>query len=502
MALSPDGALLAAGDPEGRVHIWRVGDGERIGTFMVDRVSINCLLFGRDPLRRAGGPPWLLAAGDAGGTAAVWDLVTKAPRMLGRGSHYDIYALAFSADGTTLATTGRESVHIWDISSGRVLLELSVRGYFSRCLAFSADGRYLAVGANGGFGSSIGTQVWRIDNGRGLSSLRGLSGGVTKAVFSTEGRLVAALAQNWQVGLWDRETGQLLHVLEGPRGVTADNAALAFSPDGRRFAACAGAGAKLWDVGTGQELRAWALPMGLVDQLAFREPDRLLLFRLEATGLRDSPYLCRIRDLLGDAARPIAEIDDFNWGVHDAVVSPDGTVFVAEGVGGRRDTPTRTTNAYDAATGRRLWSLPSPSPLDVGVRLSFDPTGHVLERPVWIGPIEQLSMPGGELLRRIDDPRRRTLLGPDGRRWVYMARGGYLSMPDEPDRRDSNSFYLYAKERQEPLLRIASSGPMGSIYSEFTRDGRYVVWGNPDGTVSVLDLVSVQERMASLGLGW
>jgi sugar/nucleoside kinase (ribokinase family) len=33
-------------------------------------------------------------------------------------------------------------------------------------------------------------------------------------------------------------------------------------------------------------------------------------------------------------------------------------------------------------------------------------------------------------------------------------------------------------------------------------DGRYVLWGNPSGLVSLADLVEIQKRLAEVRLGW
>ena len=62
-------------------------------------------------------------------------------------------------------------------------------------------------------------------------------------------------------------------VLEVTPGFFVDNAALAFSPDGRRFAFSAGQEAALWDVATGELTKTWKLPPGLADRLAFSDAE-------------------------------------------------------------------------------------------------------------------------------------------------------------------------------------------------------------------------------------
>src|SRR5262249_42415776 len=137
--------------------------------------------------------------------------------------------------------------------------------------------------------------VWDLEDGRGVRTLRGLAGQVARVCFSADGRRLAALAHDWAVGVWDVDSGRLLQRLRPPAGVLADNAALAFRPDGHRLAFAAGTAARLWDLDTGRELGAWPLPRGLVDVMTFHPgTGDLLLFRAEKPpGARTGRCLIR-----------------------------------------------------------------------------------------------------------------------------------------------------------------------------------------------------------------
>src|SRR5262249_20064449 len=149
------------------------------------------------------------------------------------GCLFDVYTVAFSHDGTLLATGGR-AVKLWDAATGRPLLDVTT-GVRVNGLAFSPDSGLLAASCRSAF-SPGGVEVWELQPGRGIINLRGLVGQSTKLRFSPDGRQLAALAANWQVGIWKVQTGDLQHILNVPQGDVATHAALSFSSDGKRFA--------------------------------------------------------------------------------------------------------------------------------------------------------------------------------------------------------------------------------------------------------------------------
>ena len=504
LAFSPDADLLAAWDGAGHITLWKMPQGEPFAALTAGKTPVQCIAFGRKHLLSASGTAsnaWLLAAGDFGGTVTVWDLQSKLPINYCRGSQYQVYAVAFSADGTTLATAGRARAKLWDTATGHLLLSLELQNTMNG-VAFSPYGTLLAVGGQPAFINHGGVDVFRIEDGHGIRTLRGLKERVSKSAFSSDGRLVACLSQDWWIAVWQRASGRLLHLIDAPHGTFADNACLAFSPDGRRLTFSSGREARLWDLETGTVLGKWPLPEGLADALAFQGPERLLLLRMETmdeTATPDSrfppesyPRVLRLRDLLGvSPAKPLRVIEDFNWSVYRIHVSPDGRHFVAEGRSGPRGEK-RTVNLYQGATGKKVWAFPSQKPWQLNSLLLFDPFGEVLAiSGKNDDKVMLLETPTGVALGHIEDPDVMSL-SPRAKRWLSFTSSKSGSM--------SGEYTLHDRDHAGPLLRVTDNSEWTT--SQFSPDGECVIWGNTDGSVTLCDLKEAQERLAEVGLGW
>lgn len=338
MAIAPDGSIVAIGDEEGKVTVWRVDDGTETASLKAGTAPIRSLALSRDLHVKLDGirnPSWLLAVGDSVGNVAVWELSTKTRRTRCFGSEYDVNAIAFSPDGMTLASAGRVLTKLWDVSTGQLLLNIDA-GDNVCGLAFAPDGRKLAV-CSERLWSDARVSVWNLELGRGVENLRGLAAHVSKVCFSSDSRWVAALAHDWEIGIWNTADGSLRWVLDAQRGVSADNAALGFSPDEQRFACVAGREARIWDLALGCLLKPpESLPGGFADELIFAEANKLLVFRWEsrqsAPGNAASGPFCVIRDLLSEyPLKPIKRIPCFDVRVVAALSIPVRMCFVVEG---------------------------------------------------------------------------------------------------------------------------------------------------------------------------
>jgi WD40 repeat protein len=504
LALAPDGRMLAVGDTQGNVAVWTLPDGAPYATLSAGDNRIQCLAFGREPRvsyrQKPGTPAWQLAVGDRGGIVTLFDLQHKRIRNTCRSSGNDIKVLAFRSDGAVLVSAGRRWAQLWDVATGRMLLSVAA-GNTLLSVAFSADGRRLAVGRQEGFGDRDGVRIFHLREGRGMQSLLGLQTKVEHIVSSSDGRFVAALSDDRHVGIWDRTSGHLRHIFAVPPSVFAGSASLAFDPTARQLAFSGYEHATLWDLGTGRLLQTWKLPPGLGGPLAFHGPGQLFLVRCETQDRvppfheyhpKEHPRVYRLYNLLGPSPlQPVKEMGDHDWHCFRIKMPADGRFLVAEGTGVKDGRRVRTLIAYDSRTGETLWSMPSHvEPQYDGGMFELDATGTilVLTRPQVAGSI-WLKLPGREWIADMDGwafP-----LSPDGNRW----------WTEKDDRATQAIQWVYHPDGPKgPEIAFAESGGVPGL--SFGPDSKHVAWGDANHAVVVCDLVELRRGLAELGLGW
>jgi RNA polymerase sigma factor (sigma-70 family) len=251
LALSPDGAVLAArGALNPRVKLWDAATGKELATLgqaedaprgagfafsETSGVLPEDLVFSPDGRYLVGaGSKRQLCLWDVGTGEPVWEVAPAAGQAVER--------FAFSPNGRCLAAlNGDGTVTLYEAATGAkrgrlgepdqkaggggltvsfagMSFLLAERRDVPVCLAFSPDGRYLAVAQR-----APDIRLWDVVAGREVGRLKGHEGGVVSLLFTPDGRRLLSGGMDTTVLTWDvtRLTGT------GPaRGARLDARAL------------------------------------------------------------------------------------------------------------------------------------------------------------------------------------------------------------------------------------------------------------------------------------
>ena len=172
---------------------------------------------------------WLVSGGDDQ-TIRLWALegseaqeVVAARKSVQDLGENEVLAVAFSPDGSRLASGGTRRVCLWDFQSGE-RLHVSQPILWTPSLAFSPDGKTLASGSH-----DFTIRLWDTQKGQPICTLHGHTGGINTLVFVADGVHLWSTGDDGAIKLWDTQRGECIYTLrpDGPyagmniTGVTA-----------------------------------------------------------------------------------------------------------------------------------------------------------------------------------------------------------------------------------------------------------------------------------------
>jgi WD40 repeat protein len=236
--------VLASAGADRKLLLWSMAEGKVLHSLTTEGI-VRALALSPEGKILAG-------AGDDP-TIQFWDIASGKPGLKLK-EHTDwVLSLAFSPDGKLLASGGVDgSVRLWEVATGKKLRDCVTRPPPAPntrpdppapilALAFSPDGKLLAVGTSDGQ-----LHLDNVADGKIARSVVGHTGAITSLAFHPSGTVLASGCKDHAVRLWNPANAQLLKALEGH---TAWVQGVAFLAHGTRLAS----------VGADQTVRLWEL---------------------------------------------------------------------------------------------------------------------------------------------------------------------------------------------------------------------------------------------------
>jgi WD40 repeat protein len=446
VAFDPKASVLASGSLDGTVILWNPETGKQIGVPLEGHKVVQTLAFSPDGSVLASG-------GDK--SVILWDPQTG--QRIGDPIAFDhsTYGLAFSPDGRTLAVGSADTVQLLDVASAKLIgRPFDVRSAVWD-MAFAPDGRSLATsGADGT------VRRWNVATSEQIGApLKGDGSIMSEVAYSPDGGTLAAGNVDGSVGVWDPSTGKPIGKTISLRGAVTG---LGYSPDGSVLATGSEAGGvRMWDAHTriaiGGRLEG---QQGPTDSLAFSPDERML-----ASG--------------GDSGNVViwGPIAVHNAGSRDSVFgvafSPDGSMLATGNADG-------SINLWDPAS-REPVGKPLVYRGSYTNQIAFSPDGRVLAAGYGDGTVLLWDPATGERIAPPLAGHRKAevtlAFSPDGSLLATGSWDGDVLLFDTTTWKQIGDPFTGHTGR---VQRVVFS-PDGSMLASSGRDGRLIVWGPTSG---------------------
>ncbi|HTU88539.1 MAG TPA: PQQ-binding-like beta-propeller repeat protein, partial [Gemmataceae bacterium] len=173
VAYSPDGRLIATASSDHTIRLWYADTSKPKGVLRGHTNAVNAVAFSPDG-------KWL-ASGSNDGTGILWDVEKQKIRFPCKDHGAHVCAAAFTPEGRTLLIGGYHW-QSWDVRTGKELPINRENCKSITSLAFSPDGTLLATGEH-----NSSARVYDSRNGRLLRTVK-TEPWVTSVTFSPDGR--------------------------------------------------------------------------------------------------------------------------------------------------------------------------------------------------------------------------------------------------------------------------------------------------------------------------
>ncbi|MBN1139999.1 MAG: caspase family protein [Anaerolineae bacterium] len=377
-----------------------------------------------------------------------------------------VRSVVFSHDGKQLASTSDDgTVRIWDVGQERQICSLETGSFHINALAFSPDGKMLALAE--GRDPHLG-RITLVDaeSGTLIRTFDRHIGDVNPVLFSPDGRTVVMAGEDKVISIWqlDRAGGPLLLKGHDDRVFSLD-----ISDDGDLLVSGSWDGTtRLWDTSSGDQIASIQYPAPIWS-VALSPSDSQLLASACADGTIRLWNIAQNTEqgVLGE--KEYARRAPYVSGMLSVAFSPDGKLLAGGHANG-------TIRLWDVDTCQHLQTLSGHTRYVNNLR--FSPDGKILASGGYDQTIRLWDVANGALLDTLVEHQvpaviekgTSAIFGPDGNVLASGGTDGMLKLWDPATGRELSTF----------------TGHTGSIASlKFNATGDLLVAGSNDATATL-----------------
>lgn len=228
LAYHPDGSLIAESASEssagGTIRLWNTADGTEARVLASDVLNPRAATFSPDGKFLAANTRERSRTEDK---IVVFDVETGEPAFELRDDRLAASLLAFSPDGTMLASAGATKLILWDLSTRKI--RHTITG-FKRSIvgiAFRGDSGAIATVT-----PDDSLKIWNTADGKLIREIKTDQDGLYSVAFNQAGKVIATGGGDRSIKLWNSESGRRNHTILGHEDQVV---ALTFSRDGKRL---------------------------------------------------------------------------------------------------------------------------------------------------------------------------------------------------------------------------------------------------------------------------